>query len=235
MGGYRWSILTKVECSVIYYLHRRFSRSSTTSTIATTKLTRIHEIKSWSPVKTSVPWSLYVQFYVFYKLCVCMCWRKQETFRHGYSGHMPMDWTPTAWFANTQESWIGRKWTVCSGGSAENNPSNIANNHFNQVGFMTIIIDFDHHVFLFSIKLISHACDGWPKKGNKFHLTVELRVSVNFCCLVWKNNKENCCFYFVSCKFFAFRGALNWNFYDSGAGKSRENRLDSADEVGSNL
>ena len=31
------------------------------------------------------------------------------------------------------------KWTVCSGGSAENNPSNIANNHFNQVGFMTVI------------------------------------------------------------------------------------------------
>ena len=44
---------------------------------------------------------------------------------------------------------------------------------------MTIIIGFDHHVFLFSIKLISHACDGWPKKGDKFHLTVELRVNVN--------------------------------------------------------
>ena len=126
------------------YWHRRFSCSST---IAATKLRRRHEIKSWSPVKTSVPWSLYVQFYVFYKLCVCMCWRKQETFRHGYSGHMPMDWTPTAWFADPQESWIGRKWTVCSGGSAENNPSNIANNHFNQVGFMTIIIDFDHQGF----------------------------------------------------------------------------------------
>ena len=44
------------------------------------------------------------------------------------------------------------KWTVFNGGSAENNPSNIANNHFNQVGFMTIIIeiDFDHKVFISS-------------------------------------------------------------------------------------
>ena len=37
------------------YLHRRFSCSSTTLTIAATKLRRRHEIKSWSPVKTSVP------------------------------------------------------------------------------------------------------------------------------------------------------------------------------------
>ena len=44
------------------------------------------------------------------------------------------------------------KWTVFNGGSAENNPSNIANNHFNQVGFMTIIteIDFDQKVFISS-------------------------------------------------------------------------------------
>ena len=42
---------------------------------------------------------------------------------------------------------------------SRNNPSNMANNHFNQVGFMTIIIEFDHQVFLFSIKLISHACE----------------------------------------------------------------------------
>ena len=47
-------------------------------------------------------------------------------------------------------------WTAFRGGSAENNPLNIANNHFNQVGFMTIILEFDHKVFLFSIKLISH-------------------------------------------------------------------------------
>ena len=51
------------------------------------------------------------------------------------------------------------KSTVFSGGSAENNPSNIANNHFNQVGFMTVISkEFDHQVVLFSIKLLSHAC-----------------------------------------------------------------------------
>ena len=45
-----------------------------------------------------------------------------------------------------------QKWTVFSGGSAENNPSNIANNHFNQVGFMTIITetDFDQKVFISS-------------------------------------------------------------------------------------
>ena len=56
---------------------------------------------------------------------------------------------------------MGRKWTVYSGGSAENNPSNIANNHFNQVGFMTIIIQIDLITrFLFPINLISHACDG---------------------------------------------------------------------------
>ena len=47
---------------------------------------------------------------------------------------------------------MGRKWTVYSGRSAENNPSNIANNHFNQVGFMTIIteIDFDQKVLISS-------------------------------------------------------------------------------------
>ena len=42
---------------------------------------------------------------------------------------------------------MGRKWTVYSGGSAENNPSNIANNHFNQVGFMTITLITTFFVF----------------------------------------------------------------------------------------
>ena len=53
---------------------------------------------------------------------------------------------------------MGRKWTVYSGGSAENNPSNIANNHFNQVGFMTIITetDFDQKVFISSKSHFAH-------------------------------------------------------------------------------
>ena len=42
---------------------------------------------------------------------------------------------------------MGGKWTVCSGGSAENNLSNMTKNHFNQVGFMTIIIEFGHLFF----------------------------------------------------------------------------------------
>ena len=57
---------------------------------------------------------------------------------------------------------MGRKWTVYSGGSAENNPSNIANNHFDQVGFMTIITEIATLIkrFLVPVNLISHACDG---------------------------------------------------------------------------
>ena len=137
-----------------------------------------------------------------------MCWRKQETFRHGYPGHMPME-TPTAWFANTLESLMGRKRTVCSGGSAENNPSNIANKYFNQVGFMTIIIQIDLITrFLFPINLISHACDGWPKKGDKFRYSWTKSERQLLLLSLRKSNKENYCICFVSCKFFAFRVLL---------------------------
>ena len=55
------------------------------------------------------------------------------------------------------------------------------------------------------------------KKGDKFRYSWTKSERQLLLLSVKKNNKENYCICFVSCKFFAFRGAFNWNFYDSGA------------------